>query len=922
MSDVEVAKIIVEADTRQLKQAEKDLQSLANTAKNTGSSVGGMGGKFADATKHTKGISDAVRVAANRAIGMNDSYTGVKACMLDYASAAAKAAGATSTVATATGVAADAATNLTSRFKLTALGALSIAAVLALTTRHLWRFGMQTIASYEALDELSNKTGRSIPEVSALRFAAIGAGVGVDSLADSVVRLEQKMLDASKDRSMAATLDHIGVTSKDGVEAYMQLADAVKNAATQEDALAIATSVFGDRMARQLLPRLREGSEKMREYLAIGNNANSMTEEGQRQAEQYAHNIMLLGLEWQAVKEILGNSVIPKILTLSGYMRDQAANAVAVLQGKWEGMVGFWKSNMGLIAKMMGGGFGFNMDDTVPEASAGGAGGGATADSLAALEEEKKLRESLKGVMDSSHDRRMAQYNKELALVHKMADEQMVYPKARSEMVENLKDKYKDLFPDPEKPKKATKNVSDEERYIAALKKEAETYGMTSEQVSRYEASLLKLSPVQKRQEAALLASLKAKKEEAAAATANNDDFDYFFEQEEKKRLAIEEAIRAGRLYAEGMAFENSLIGMSNDEREVAIQLREMEVAGIDKASDAYKQMADRIRAAQEVGKGSLGGIEASFSDALAVISAKEQSLSARVEAGLISQAEARIELRNAIGAQGDALARDLLPRIEQLMLVTKDEKSLAVLRQMVDEIAKMQAVGKQTTWIEGIKAGLVEYKNTASDIFTSVKDVTVSIFKSMEDAIVEFATTGKTSVSEMADAIIADLVRIAAKKLIVDNVMGMMKLIPGIGGMFADGGAFQNGRVSAFANGGILGPNGGILTQPTIFPMANGAALGLGGEAGDEAVMPVKRLSNGKLGVHADGGKASNVSVVVNNYSGNEVTQKEETDSSGNRRIEVTIGEMVAGEVRRTGSAMNNSFRQAFGAAPMLVGR
>lgn len=61
------------------------------------------------------------------------------------------------------------------------------------------------------------------------------------------------------------------------------------------------------------------------------------------------------------------------------------------------------------------------------------------------------------------------------------------------------------------------------------------------------------------------------------------------------------------------------------------------------------------------------------------------------------------------------------------------------------------------------------------------------------------------------------------------------------IGGLFEDGAALHNGRVTAFAHGGIV-------SRPTIFPMADGA--GLMGEAGPEAIMPLKRGADGRLGV------------------------------------------------------------------------
>jgi hypothetical protein len=71
----------------------------------------------------------------------------------------------------------------------------------------------------------------------------------------------------------------------------------------------------------------------------------------------------------------------------------------------------------------------------------------------------------------------------------------------------------------------------------------------------------------------------------------------------------------------------------------------------------------------------------------------------------------------------------------------------------------------------------------------------------------------------------------------------------------FAKGGVFAGGRVTAFATGGVV-------TGPTPFPMRGG--LGLMGEAGPEAIMPLTRGPGGKLGVQAIGGGGSVVRLVV----------------------------------------------------------
>ncbi|SLN21723.1 hypothetical protein PSA7680_00820 [Pseudoruegeria aquimaris] len=71
----------------------------------------------------------------------------------------------------------------------------------------------------------------------------------------------------------------------------------------------------------------------------------------------------------------------------------------------------------------------------------------------------------------------------------------------------------------------------------------------------------------------------------------------------------------------------------------------------------------------------------------------------------------------------------------------------------------------------------------------------------------------------------------------------------------FENGAPFSQGRVMPFAAGGVV-------TGPVRFPMRGGT--GLMGEAGPEAIMPLRRGSDGRLGVQATGGGRS-VNVVMN---------------------------------------------------------
>lgn len=97
----------------------------------------------------------------------------------------------------------------------------------------------------------------------------------------------------------------------------------------------------------------------------------------------------------------------------------------------------------------------------------------------------------------------------------------------------------------------------------------------------------------------------------------------------------------------------------------------------------------------------------------------------------------------------------------------------------------------------------------------------------------------------------ISQTVYATAMKPVTDHFGSL--LAQGIGAIvpFANGGAFAQGKVMPFAKGGVI-------SGATTFPMRGG--LGLMGEAGPEAIMPLSRGPDGKLGVRASTSSAPSV--------------------------------------------------------------
>jgi len=92
------------------------------------------------------------------------------------------------------------------------------------------------------------------------------------------------------------------------------------------------------------------------------------------------------------------------------------------------------------------------------------------------------------------------------------------------------------------------------------------------------------------------------------------------------------------------------------------------------------------------------------------------------------------------------------------------------------------------------------------------------------------------------------------------------------------------------------------------------GSKIGIGGEAGPEAILPLKRGSNGDLGVQVQGGSSSGSNVYVNitNQTGGETQVNETQGASGERIINVTVLKAVKDAIGS--GSLDRDFRTNYG--------
>ena len=211
----------------------------------------------------------------------------------------------------------------------------------------------------------------------------------------------------------------------------------------------------------------------------------------------------------------------------------------------------------------------------------------------------------------------------------------------------------------------------------------------------------------------------------------------------------------------------------------------------------------------------------------------------------------------------------------QKLAAINKSESDLA--QTTLSNYEQMSAA--QSDWRNGATAAFQNYMDSARDVAGQTKSLFSNAFSSMEDAVVNFAMTGKLSFADFTKSILADMARIASRQAasgILSSLVGVGVSAAGayFGGGTASAGSTQGGYspeimdgwsgiqqakggawdagVQMFADGGAF--TNSIVSKPTAFGMTNGKT-GVMGEAGEEAIMPLTRTASGKLGVMAVGG-------------------------------------------------------------------
>lgn len=281
-----------------------------------------------------------------------------------------------------------------------------------------------------------------------------------------------------------------------------------------------------------------------------------------------------------------------------------------------------------------------------------------------------------------------------------------------------------------------------------------------------------------------------------------------------------------------------------------------------------FQKIQDRAAQATENAKGV-------FTDANAALSAQMNvdNFSGTVERtkdDLVTATPKVTDFGNALEKTGGQ-AKSAAEKLTELQTIGKELDKLGApfdqAKSAFDKLTELQKNGiitgdQYTAMLGRIQAAFISAGGTAdqwskiianktNDMTAALKDFSTNALTSVGDTLADLAVDGKADFKALADGIIKDAIRMAWQMLIVKPIIGSVFGFAG-GGMFGTSGAGATG----FADGGTF--TNKVYNRPTPFRFASGGsfAAGVMGEAGPEAVVPLKRGVDGSLGIEAHGGK------------------------------------------------------------------
>lgn len=435
-----------------------------------------------------------------------------------------------------------------------------------------------------------------------------------------------------------------------------------------------------------------------------------------------------------------------------------------------------------------------------------------------------------------------------------------------------------------ERAAQASAETKDGKRYIDRLNEQRALLGAVTEQErvrAQIREGLIKVSPEEEKKLLSLAKEVDAYNESTKAA---EESARAGKQSSEEKRRASAQLLDSFTSVEVSMEKQIALFGLTSESARVRYEIENGELSKLNKAqqerlqglaveldrleqikknreeAEATKEftaaLEDQLRARQnaidiEVKAIGLGDKQA---DQLREINQLEFEYAKRLE-----------DLARAQGTSNALTEQAYAARVEALRAAMEEEVRI------VEEGARRKDEA-ESDWLKGAAGALQDYVNEANNGAAQMRDAVKNALQESEDAVFNFAKTGKLSFKDLVNSINDDLLRIGSKQIVASAAEG---LSGALGGLFSSGsGAGMAGLFSSFA--GLFDSGGNIPS----------GQFGIVGERGPEIVRGPVSVTGREDTAKMLGNRTNNTSVQLVFPNASTSKDVREAAATGARKI------------------------------------
>jgi lambda family phage tail tape measure protein len=757
----------------------------------------------------------------------------------------------------------------------------------------------------EELNKLSQKTAVSVEALSALLYASELSDVSAESLTKALKFLSTAMFDAKvKGGEGSAALKAFGVSALDAQgqirpteQVLLDLAEKFAAMPDSAEKAALAVKLFG-KNGLDMIPMLNQGRDGLTEMMEEAKRLGLvMSADAARAAEEFNDNMKRLHAVNEGVQRQIGSALLPILADLTEQMflaKTEAGGFTSELQA-----ITHNRQQVLSFLEEVATGLGFIAESAVLAKRVISQ----PFDSLQVVAKDVETwikTDMLRSMKSMGYDE--TQINAEIAKLQA----------ARDRFVEAANDRLAHLTDNPGYVNKIEKFFDEQRRTVRVMGQKFVLE--TAEQAAQVQKIYDEFLPKMPRKPPSGL--------DLSGFEKNNEGLQ-FLKQLEQRALRVTQ-------------------GEGAELRAKALELERKGYAGIVKEAEKYIDAIERIEKQKEADKKfeeyekELQKVHQITENYIGNNRLKQEELQLKRQLLDVGEVE-RAALQTRFDMEKAAVMA--LRQAEQINDPGLKAEAIAAIndalaRQLpiVEELARAN-VEYQRSFDYGLRSSLRTYIEDATNAAKQAERAVTGAFKGMEDAMVQFVTTGKVDFNSLANSIIADLVRIQIQKMITLPLAGWMSGLNLFGGSGGNGlgGAFPAGATDLMSGGTMVAHTGGligsdvlatrsvglqhfdgaqrfhtgglvagevpIIAQPGEAVFTPGQLRALGGALAQNNPSPVKVLVN-----------------VTNHAPGVDARVQTTQQPDGSTRLDVIVEQIEA--------RMNRSINQGVGIAPTLERR